>query len=171
MINGGIIRKIDELGRIVIPKEIRTSMNIKENESIEIIPSGNQIVLRKYDKIKNDQEFIKEYIEIMDKLIEAHIIITDREKILISNKIKELENISITNEYSKQLDMRKTIKEKGNINITNNFSINRNYYILPIILNTDLIGSIVLIKEEMVNNEDMALINMLNYLIKKRHNM
>lgn len=171
MINGGIIRKIDELGRIVIPKEIRTSMNIKENESIEIIPSGNQIVLRKYDKIKNDQEFIKEYIEIMDKLIEAHIIITDREKILISNKIKELENISITNEYSKQLDMRKTIKEKGDINITNNFSINRNYYILPIILNTDLIGSIVLIKEEMINNEDMALINMLNYLIKKRHNM
>lgn len=46
----GIVRKIDELGRIVIPKEIRRSFDIKEGESLEIFTNeNNQIVLKKYN--------------------------------------------------------------------------------------------------------------------------
>lgn len=44
----GIVRKIDELGRIVIPKEIRRSFNINEGDSLEIFTEGSNIILKKY---------------------------------------------------------------------------------------------------------------------------
>ncbi|MVX62265.1 AbrB/MazE/SpoVT family DNA-binding domain-containing protein [Clostridium chromiireducens] len=45
----GIVRKIDELGRIVIPKELRRTMDIKEGDSLEIYTEHNNIILRKYN--------------------------------------------------------------------------------------------------------------------------
>ncbi len=44
----GIVRKLDVLGRIVIPKELRTTFDLKENDPIEIYVDGEDIVLRKY---------------------------------------------------------------------------------------------------------------------------
>ncbi len=45
----GIVRRLDSLGRIVLPKEIRDSLDIKEKDSIEIFVDGKNIVLRKYE--------------------------------------------------------------------------------------------------------------------------
>ncbi len=44
----GIVRKLDQLGRIVIPKELRTTFELKENDPIEIFVDGSDIILRKY---------------------------------------------------------------------------------------------------------------------------
>ena len=46
----GIIRKVDELGRVVIPIELRTQFNIAEKDPIEIFVDGDSIVLKKYEK-------------------------------------------------------------------------------------------------------------------------
>lgn len=48
MKNTGVVRKIDELGRIVIPKEIRRSFNINEGDSLEIFTEEGNIILKKY---------------------------------------------------------------------------------------------------------------------------
>lgn len=45
----GIIRKVDELGRIVLPKEMRTTFDIKERDPIEIFVEGDNIILKKYN--------------------------------------------------------------------------------------------------------------------------
>ena len=45
----GIIRKVDELGRIVLPKEMRTTFDIKERDPIEIFVDGDNIILKKYN--------------------------------------------------------------------------------------------------------------------------
>ena len=44
----GIVRKLDQLGRIVIPKELRTTFDLNENDPIEIFVDGSDIILRKY---------------------------------------------------------------------------------------------------------------------------
>jgi len=44
----GIVRKLDELGRVVIPVELRRTLNIGEKDSLEIFVNGEQIILRKY---------------------------------------------------------------------------------------------------------------------------
>jgi len=44
----GVVRKVDELGRIVLPKELRTVLNINEKDSIEIFTDNDKIILQKY---------------------------------------------------------------------------------------------------------------------------
>lgn len=60
----GVVRRIDELGRIVIPKEIRKTMRIREGENIEIFIDGNQnIVLKKYSIIKKLGDFAQSFTD------------------------------------------------------------------------------------------------------------
>ena len=49
----GIVRKIDDLGRIVIPKELRKSLNIKNSDDLEIKITDNKIILEKYYRLQN----------------------------------------------------------------------------------------------------------------------
>lgn len=49
MISTGIVRKVDELGRVVLPKELRDTMDIKEKDPLEIFVDGNTIILKKYE--------------------------------------------------------------------------------------------------------------------------
>ena len=44
----GVVRKVDDLGRIVIPKELRTTLDIAERDALEIYVEGEQIILKKY---------------------------------------------------------------------------------------------------------------------------
>ncbi len=44
----GIVRKVDELGRIVIPKELRKTLDIAQKDSLEIFVNGDQVILKKY---------------------------------------------------------------------------------------------------------------------------
>ena len=45
----GIVRKVDELGRIVLPKELRTTLDINERDALEIYVDGSTIILKKYE--------------------------------------------------------------------------------------------------------------------------
>lgn len=45
----GVVRKVDELGRIVIPKELRRTLNIEEGDPLEIFVDGEEVILRKYE--------------------------------------------------------------------------------------------------------------------------
>ena len=61
----GIIRRVDDLGRIVIPKEIRRSMGIKEGEAMEIFLEDNKVCFEKYDRMTTEswRKEIREYVE------------------------------------------------------------------------------------------------------------
>lgn len=60
----GIIRKIDELGRIVIPKEIRRTLHIRETDSMEIFTDDDgAIILKKYSSMGDSIKFAKDYAE------------------------------------------------------------------------------------------------------------
>lgn len=51
----GIVRRTDDLGRIVIPKEIRKTLGIKDGEAMEILINGRDVILRKYDTYEYDE--------------------------------------------------------------------------------------------------------------------
>lgn len=69
MKNTGIIRKVDELGRIVIPIEIRNQFNIIEKDQIEIYVEGSNIILKKFEPNCVFCGDIKNLIEFKDKLV------------------------------------------------------------------------------------------------------
>jgi len=54
----GIVRKMDELGRVVVPKEIRRTLGIEEGDSLEIFVNGNQVILQKYQPETEKEDVI-----------------------------------------------------------------------------------------------------------------
>ena len=77
----GVVRRIDDLGRIVLPKELRRTMRIKEGESLEIYTEGdNSIVLKKYSPVNQMTDFVKDFTDSMYIANKCNIIVTDNEK-------------------------------------------------------------------------------------------
>lgn len=100
----GIVRRIDDLGRIVIPKEIRKTFHIKESDPMEIFINGEgEIVLKKYSLMGEMPSFAKQYAESLAQATGHVAVITDRDTVVavagglknISGKCvsKELENV------------------------------------------------------------------------------
>lgn len=106
----GSIKKIDELGRIVIPKDIRKSLSIKTNDSLEIGVVGNTISMEKNTSIKNYDEVAIKYANIFSKC-NINMLVTNREKILFNNT--DIESIDVKNYVN--LSLYELIEKKKNI--------------------------------------------------------
>lgn len=79
----GIVRRIDDLGRIVIPKEIRRTLRIKEGDPLEIYTDREgEVIFKKYSPIGELQEFAAEYAETLQKTSAKPIFICDRDEII-----------------------------------------------------------------------------------------
>ena len=78
----GIVRRIDNLGRVVIPREIRKTLKIKENEQVEINVLDDSIVLNKYSDIHEYDKSINNLIDIIKSVYDRDIIITNLDKIV-----------------------------------------------------------------------------------------
>ena len=78
----GIIRRIDDLGRIVIPKEIRKTMHIRESDPLEIFTERDgDIILKKYSPMVELAAFAGQYAEAMSQATGLIVCITDRDVI------------------------------------------------------------------------------------------
>ena len=78
----GILRRMDDLGRIVLPKEFRRAMHINENDPLEIMLCDNQIIIHKYHPIKTIQTLCKQYLRTFAKYCNAPCIICNTDNIL-----------------------------------------------------------------------------------------
>ncbi len=147
----GIIRRIDELGRIVIPKEIRRSLRIKESESIEIFIDDESIILKKYSIIKNLNDFAQNMADAIHSFINHSVIITDNDSILAASGQlkKDLLGKNIGVDLESKLTRREEMleKHKKNIKITNE-DLECTYAVSPIIINGDTIGLVMIISNE-----------------------
>jgi len=108
----GIVRRIDDLGRVVIPKEIRRTLRIREGDPLEIfVDREGEVILKKYSPIRELGEFAKEYA---DSLFEAtgHITcITDRDTIIAvaGASKKEYLNKAVGPAVEQAMEERKTV--------------------------------------------------------------
>ncbi|MDD3304659.1 MAG: stage V sporulation T C-terminal domain-containing protein [Bacilli bacterium] len=81
----GISRRIDDLGRIVIPKEIRKNLKIRDGELLEIFIEGEQIILTKHSPMKSIEDIAKLCVAAINDAINISIIITDRDKVIAAS--------------------------------------------------------------------------------------
>ena len=79
----GIVRRIDDLGRVVIPKEIRRTMRIREGDPLEIYtaPDG-ELIFKKYSPMGDFAEFTAQYAEVLNKALGMPVLITDRDRVI-----------------------------------------------------------------------------------------
>ena len=79
----GIVRRIDDLGRVVIPKEIRRTLRLREGTPLEIFTDREgEIILKKYSPIGEIENFAKAYAEAMSQIAGHRVLVTDREKVI-----------------------------------------------------------------------------------------
>lgn len=154
MKSSGITRRVDDLGRIVIPKELRNSLFIKEGTPMEIsVTEESHIVLKKCNILESIGEIAEKYCNVLYELLDNPIIISDEEKVLccvgISKKLyqnkelsKELKNIIHNSENYTASDEFKTtllpIINKEEIKFLGQI-------IIPITIDGKSIGLIVLL--------------------------
>lgn len=86
----GIVRKVDELGRVVIPKEIRKTSFIKEGTPLEIFTDdGGEIILKKYSLVKNIKNYADECTETIYELFNLKVIVFDKDELVAFRGMSE----------------------------------------------------------------------------------
>ena len=154
----GVVRRIDDLGRIVIPKEIRKTLRIKEGDPLEIFTDKDgEIILKKYSPIGELSEFAIGYAETLAKTTGHIACITDKDTVIAVSGApkKEFLQQSLSQELEEVMDNKEiyTSKENNEVSlpITQNDNKERKYnsqVVYPIISQGDTIGSIILISKD-----------------------
>ena len=81
----GIIRRIDDLGRIVIPKELRKTLRIKNGDSLEIFVDNEDIILKKYSPMESIEEAASRYVDSFSGVIKHSVIVTDKDRVIAAS--------------------------------------------------------------------------------------
>lgn len=151
----GIVRRIDDLGRIVIPKEIRRTLHIRESDPMEIFTDGEgQVILKKYSPIGEMTTFARQYAESLAQVSGHAALIADRDQfIATAGGYRHLANKSVSKQLEEKVNNRETIlASKGDRNfIAVTEGGVENYLhqmIAPIICEGDIIGSVVLLEDD-----------------------
>lgn len=151
----GIVRRIDDLGRIVIPKEIRRTLRIRESDPLEIFTDREgEIILKKYSPIGEMTTFAKQYTESLAQVSGHTALIADRDQfIAIAGGYKNLMNKPISKQLEDKITNRENVlASRGDRNfIQISEEANEEYQheaIAPIICEGDVIGAVVLIEND-----------------------
>lgn len=149
MSSGGIVRRVDELGRIVIPKEIRKIFRLYEGSTLEIsVNKNNEIVLTKYSKIHNLSEYASVMCDAIYNALECGVFICDMENIIASNK-KANVNKSLNENVINIFKNRKSCILQKKESMMMSLYIGDTYIytsqgIVPIISEGDVVGGVII---------------------------
>ncbi|KKB42799.1 stage V sporulation protein T [Bacillus thermotolerans] len=150
----GIVRRIDDLGRVVIPKEIRRTLRIREGDPLEIfVDRDGEVILKKYSPISELGDFAEEYAEALNDSLNCSVLICDRDAIIAVAGVskKEYVNKNIGELLERAIDDRQSILNHPQSNVS--FVDGReehvqSYTLSPIIAGGDPIGVVVIFSNE-----------------------
>jgi len=157
----GIVRRIDDLGRVVIPKEIRRTLRIREGDPLEIfVDREGEVILKKYSPIGELGDFAKEYADSLHESIGHISMIADRDVIIAlsgANK-REFLGKAIGKAVERSLEERTTLvmndlesPDDENLHVIQNddreYTL-KSQVIAPIITQGDPIGAVILVSKE-----------------------
>jgi AbrB family transcriptional regulator (stage V sporulation protein T) len=162
----GVIRRIDELGRIVLPKEIRRNLGIREGENLEIFVSEDAIVLKKYSKLADSNEIVKSIGSLVSAVYPVKIIITDRDSVVYSSVTSVLNGFSLNDCFIKMIQNRESLlKDELQVFKIGDIELKGYFLIMPIISSIDSLGLIILYDEANIPNYYVNLVKFISSII------
>lgn len=141
----GVTRKIDELGRIVIPKEIRKNLGIRDGEALEIFTSEDSIILKKYFEVRKYEDLSSKLCELIKNIYNVDLVITDREKVITSSNKEIVENTKLNNKFLELIDNREIFISRELLTINFGIDVSGYFTVIPIIASSDSLGLVILI--------------------------
>lgn len=148
----GIVRRIDDLGRIVIPKEIRRTLRIHEGDPLEIYTeSDGTVIFKKYSPIGELSEFASQYAETLNKSTGLLTCITDKDSVIAvsGSGRKELKEKKLSDELEKIME-KKTMFFSPNgdrVKIIDDNDKFKAGVVAPIVHDGDPVGTVIFIAE------------------------
>ena len=164
--NSGVTRRIDELGRIVIPKEIRKNLKIHNADELEIKVEDDRIILNKYDNVTLNS-YISNIIKVINKVTNKNILLTSKDKVIeyCINNDNKLSDCNLSNTVTKIIENRSCVSNSKIILFKEMVDVN--YIIDPININGDVIGSLILYSDNNLDEKDKTIINFSKLLLEK----
>ena len=148
----GIVRRIDDLGRVVIPKEIRRTMRIREGDPLEIYTeTDGSVVFRKYSPVGELSRFSAEYAEAINRTSGIPIAICDRDSVVAVAGVsrKEFLEKPISSGLSGVLSSRKSYSsDNGAAQVKVTESGGEVSYLSPIVSEGSVIGAVMSLKQD-----------------------
>lgn len=144
----GIVRRIDDLGRVVIPKEIRRTMRIREGDPLEIYTDREgEVIFKKYSPISELQNFAAEYADTLQRTAAMSVFICDRDEIIAVSGASKKEYLErrISSGLEEIVEKRSLyMKENGSegIAVTRDGGSHYVNCAMPILCEGDVIGCV-----------------------------
>ncbi|MGN0543932.1 MAG: stage V sporulation T C-terminal domain-containing protein [Acutalibacteraceae bacterium] len=152
----GIVRRIDDLGRVVIPKEIRRTMRIREGDPLEIYTDADgEVIFKKYSQVGELSSLTAQYAEVLHKNTGLPVIITDRDRVISCAGIPKKETVDrrVTQSLENVMERRSPyICEAGGERFRPVEGVDRDAAVAyPIIGAGDVSGSVALISADEIS--------------------
>lgn len=153
----GIVRRVDELGRIVIPKEIRRTLHIKNGDPLEIYTTeSGGVILKKYSALKDLSDFAAQYADSLAKTSGHTLMITDRDVVVAVSGASKREYLDkkISRALENIMEDRDTVINKGHSDRSVNILEDKNgeefssQVITPILAHGDAIGTVMMLSSD-----------------------
>lgn len=147
----GVIRRVDQLGRIVVPKEIRKTLRIGEGDQIEIfVNRDKEIILKKYSQIENLSQIAGKCADSLGQVTGHIAVVTDKNKIVaVCGPKREMQDKPISQELEDKINKKESVRavkdEKNYVTVSPELEPPAAQVIAPIVCEGDPIGSVILI--------------------------
>ncbi len=158
----GIVRRIDDLGRVVIPKEIRRTMRIRDGEPLEIYTSREgEVIFKKYSPLGEFAAQAESFAQAISKAAGMTVIISDRDAIIAVSGAgkKELADKPLSAELERLMSARSPYIRKGGHSVLAVESLSSSSVSLavPIITEGDLVGAVAFIGDSQSSESELKL--------------
>lgn len=167
----GVVRRVDDLGRIVIPKEIRRTLRIRDGESLEIFVDREMIALKKFSKMTDMDEISKQLVDIVNSVTGQSVFITDRDSFIAASGSLKKKYLSKSISKSLEIIMKeRTIvveKDLHNIELLDSEIEQYAYVISPVIMNGDAIGLVLIISEQKIGQVEEKMADVVSKFLGK----
>lgn len=149
----GIVRRIDDLGRVVIPKEIRRTMRIREGDPLEIYTDRDgEVIFKKYSPIGSLSDFATQYAETLTKTCGFPVCITDKDSIIAVSGAskKEFYDKRVSADVERVMEEKSSYVSDGSKTayVTDSNSKYMAGVISPIMAEGDIIGNVIIMKDD-----------------------
>ena len=148
----GIVRRIDDLGRVVIPKEIRRTLRIREGDPLEIFTdSQGGVVFRKYSPVGELSSFASQYAEVLSKTANLPTLVCDRDHVVAAAGVPRREYLErrVSPELEEYMQSRHSFVSNGASRLCPVEGVSRPASIVyPIIAESDVTGAVVVLQPE-----------------------
>lgn len=150
----GIVRRIDDLGRVVIPKEIRRTLRIREGDPLEIYTATDgEVIFKKYSPVGEMSVFAGQYADVLSRISDLPTIITDRDHVIAAAGVSKREYLErrITSALENYMENRRSYRSEPTeaASVEPVEGIERSAAVIyPIIAAGDVSGSVVMLKNE-----------------------